>query len=99
MKSFNQYTQLKLNQKINEINEEEKFKSVLNEIEMRTFATGALAVKIKQLNTRIRNLIIRPNDKPELYLSKVNSKLDLLSDQIYYSSLLIAELELLEKNK
>ena len=80
MKTYTEFVQL--NEPVTDINEST----------IRTAGAAALTLRVRSLNSRLKQIVIHQTDTDSLKTEKLNKKLDLLSDQLLASTYLITQL-------
>lgn len=89
MKTFTDFIQLTNNQDL--------YSDILEETTLRTMSAIALTAKVRQLQNKIQQIKIRPNEPQSSVLVKLFQKMDLISNQIFINSILISQTAIMER--
>ncbi len=89
MKTFTDFIQLTNNQDL--------YSDILEETTLRTMSAIALTAKVRQLQNKIQQIKIRPNEHQSSVLVKLFQKMDLISNQIFINSILISQTAIMER--
>ena len=91
MRTFTDFIQLNNNQ------DPELYPEVIEETTLRTMSAIALTAKVRQLQNKIQQIKIRPNEPRSSVLVKLFQKMDLISNQIFINSILISQTAIMER--